>query len=528
MAEERVALVIGNSDYKMTGWALPNPVADARLIKSALEDVGFDVAIYLDADEDEMEDAFAAHGSRLMAAGPDAIGLIYFAGHGVQSQGYNYLIPVDAKAQTEQDIWAQAPRLGQALDYVRAAGNSVNFVILDACRNNPLPSSSRSLGSGGLAAVKRSRGLLVSYATEPGYTASDGSGANSPYTAALASVLRQDGLIAEQVFKRVADQVHIATGGAQTPFYNSGLIGADFCFGDCKGTPGLTAPVIEIAASDERALGASPAQTPTEVPAPVAAAGETFKDCETCPQMTILPGGTFSMGSPDTEERRQDKEGPVRPVSIAPFAASTYEITFGQYEACRAAGGCAGTDPAAEHRNKIWADTNRPVSFVSWKDAQAYIDWLNQNVSGTPYRLLSEAEWEYAARAGTTGAFHTGETISSEQANYNGSRSYAGGPKGQYLRAPVNVGSYPPNAFGLYDMHGNIAEWVTDCASSPYAGAYSDGRPTPDSSANCARGVRGGSFNKVPSYVRSAHRGGEPATRRDDEIGFRVAKTLDE
>ncbi len=231
-AQKRVALIIGNSDYAQQGWDLANPVRDAALMKKTLEKVGFDVTVVTNANEDQMEEAFQAHGDRLKAAGKDAIGVLYYAGHGVQSQGLNYLVPVDATARTEQDLWRQAPRLGDALQYVEAAGNAVNFVILDACRNNPLPSTTRDTG-GGLAAVARARGLLIAYATEPGFTAYDGSGRNSPFTTALAEVMPSDGLIAEQVFKRVADKVSRATNGEQTPFYNSGLTGDDICFGKC-------------------------------------------------------------------------------------------------------------------------------------------------------------------------------------------------------------------------------------------------------------------------------------------------------
>ncbi len=531
-AQDRVALVIGNSNYETTGWQLANPASDARLMKSALEDVGFKVALYIDADEDEMEDAFAAHGAALTQAGPDAVGVIYFAGHGVQSGGYNYLLPIDVKAQTEQDIWAQAPRLGQALQYVDAAANNVNFVILDACRNNPLPSSSRSAGSGGLAPVARSRGLLVSYSTEPGYTATDGAGNNSPYTAALAEIIRQDGLIAEQVFKRVADRVNIETGGAQTPFYNSGLIGADFCFGDCNGTAApitATAPTLPVVFAGGRDLGDDTAETSelpniTEDPAPVEE--KVFKDCDTCPQMTIIPEGSFQMGSPENEERRFDNEGPIRTVEVASFAASTFEVTFGQYNACRADGFCQGVDPTEELRDPLWGMDDRPVIFVNYYDAMEFVDWLNTKVDGEPYRLLSEAEWEYAARAGSTTPFYTGETINSSQANYNGSRVYGDGEKGPYLRTTIDVGSYESNAFGLYDMHGNVAEWIGDCWRGSYVGLPKDGRLIPGDK-NCSRPVRGGSFVKVPSYVRSAFRGGEPASRRQNQIGFRVAKTLD-
>jgi formylglycine-generating enzyme required for sulfatase activity len=536
-AEARIALVIGNSKYETTGWALANPANDARLMKQSLEAVGFRVNLLVDATEDEMEDAFAAHGARLRAGGPDAVGLIYFAGHGIQSEGYNYLIPVDANARTEQDVWAQAPRLGQALQHVRSAGNGVNFVVLDACRNNPLPSSSRSAGSGGLAAVARSRGLLVSYSTEPGFTATDGAGVNSPYTAALAQVIQQDGLIAEQVFKRVADQVNQATGGAQTPFYNSGLIGEDFCFGDCaKSAPSIVSAAIRLPiggagrelGEDGEPIEEASGSTPVVAPVPAITDFSVFQDCDACPEMVVLPAGVFTMGSPSDEYRRFDNEGPQREVSVARFAAGKYEITFGEYAACRADGGCRDHDPTIDFRKDVlWMGARRPVMQVNAKDAEAYIDWLNSKVDGAPYRLLSEAEWEYAARAGTSTPFHTGEEITSGQANYNGQRSYANEPiGGGYLRMPVDVGSYAPNAFGLHDMHGNIAEWTADCFRNSYAGLPKDGSAMPGS-ANCSRPVRGGDYTKVPSYVRSAMRGAEPASRRDDRIGFRVAKALD-
>ncbi|MEO0550209.1 MAG: SUMF1/EgtB/PvdO family nonheme iron enzyme [Pseudomonadota bacterium] len=539
-AEQRVALVIGNSGYETTGWALPNPANDARLMKTALETVGFRVALHIDADEDEMEQAFVDHGKRLKAAGNNAVGLIYFAGHGVQSDGYNYLLPIDVNAQTEQDIWAQAPRLGQALQHVRVAGNSINFVILDACRNNPLPSANRSAGSGGLAPVARSRGLLVSYATEPGYTATDGAGSNSPYTAALAEIIRQDGLIAEQVFKRVADRVNQATSGAQTPFYNSGLIGADFCFGNCDGTPSaivMAPPKIETISADGRDIGEAATleelrqQNNARIDAMAASgviAQVSYEDCDACPNMTIIPAGEFVMGSPEDEIGRFDNEGPQRTMKIDAFAASTYEITFGDYNACRADGGCTGHDPNTDLRDPMWGLEDWPVVSVNYQDAMAYVDWLNSKVDGMPYRLLSEAEWEYAARAGTDTPFHTGNTIQGTQANYNGSRAYRPGERttGRYLRKPTTVGSYEPNEFGLYDMHGNVAEWTADCFYNSYVGLPKDGRILPESSPNCSRAVRGGSFEKVPGYVRSAFRGAEPGSRRDDAIGFRVAKDL--
>ena len=277
---KRVALVIGNSNYQQTGWDLPNPVNDAALIANALETVGFDVKTVTDASEDDMEIAFQDYGARLHEAGTDAIGIFYYAGHGVQSQGLNYLVPVDANARTEQDLWRQAPRLGDAVQYIEAAGNSVNFVILDACRNNPLPSASRDV-SGGLAPVGRARGLLIAYATEPGFTALDGDGANSPFTTALASVLPTEGLIAEQVFKRVADRVSAATGGAQTPFYNSGLVGEDICFAGCSVSAEISAAEQTFFDRAQSACeyAAFVDQFPTSLLAPIAR--ERAADCAT-------------------------------------------------------------------------------------------------------------------------------------------------------------------------------------------------------------------------------------------------------
>lgn len=526
VAESRIALVIGNGGYEATGWQLANPASDARLISSALKQVGFDVDLVVDATEDEMEDAFARYGARLRAAGPEAVGLFYFAGHGVQSQGYNYLLPVDANARTEQDVWAQAPRLGQALQYVRDAGNGVNFVILDACRNNPLPSANRSAGSSGLAPVARARGLLISYSTEPGFTAADGAGNNSPYTEALAQVITQDGLIAEQVFKRVADSVNQATNGAQTPFYNSGLIGDDFCFGTCNG-PVTSAPIVfsGMVGESDRDLAEPVAPASVEPVAETAEPGAPFRDCDACPEMVEVPTGTFMMGSPLGETDRNRNEGPQRSVAVERFAASTYEVTFGEFEACRAAGGCANANPKSETRDAMWTMDQQPVVNVSWHDAMAYVDWLNTQVEGSPYRLLSEAEWEYAARAGSQTAFSTGDSITSESANFNGQRSYNGSARGPYLRRPMPVGSYAPNAFGLYDMHGNVAEWVADCSSNTYAGYPSNGLAV-TLSDTCSRGVRGGHYGHIPSYVRSARRDAQPESRKDDTLGFRVAKTL--
>lgn len=536
--EARIALVIGNSGYEQTGWALSNPAKDAKLISESLAKVGFEVTQLVDATERQMEDGFAAHGERLKAAGPEAVGMIYFAGHGVQSQGLNYLVPVDARPRSEQDLWRQAPRLGDALRYVEAAGNRVNFVILDACRDNPLPSATRS-GAGGLAEVKPARGLLISYSTAPGYVAYDGDGENSLFAQALAETIGTENLIAEQLFKRVADYVSHSTNGLQTPFYNSGLTGADVCFAGCYGQappapkPILTAGRLPDDASASRTTGSQEATTSApsilsqigsvsallrqRAFAATAAGGlieeRDFSDCSTCPTMVAVPAGTFMLGSPENEPRRKDDEGPQTEITMPMFAISQKEITVADYTECVNDGGCVAED--AEYMD---APDDYPIRGISYLEAAAYADWLNTKVTGTPYRVPSEAEWEYAARGGATGAYATGMTLSSVDANFNG------GTGEPYARKVLATGRYKPNGFGLYDVHGNVLEWTSDCWSSNHM--FRDTSPAPVRTNSCrTRVVKGGSYMKVASYVRLAKREGDREQDGFDYHGFRVARS---
>ena len=162
---------------------------------------------------------------------------------------------------------------------------------------------------------------------------------------------------------------------------------------------------------------------------------------------------------------------------------------------------------------------------VSWENAKAYVDWLSRK-TGKRYRLLSEAEWEYVARAGTTGPFHFGSTISADQANYNGNYTYDSGRKGVYRRKTLPVGSFPANGFGLHDVHGNVWEWVEDCWHGSYSGAPTDGS-TWVSGGDCGQRVRrGGSWNDSPRLLRSASRNWYSAELRISYGGFRVARML--
>lgn len=233
-AEARIALVIGNSSYETPGWQLDNPSNDATLVQGALESVGFEVHTLLDADKDQMEEAFQAHADRLQAAGEDAVGFFFFAGHGAQHRGVNYLVSTDARVRSAADLMRQ-PKLDLVMDYLDYAGNQTNFIVLDACRNNPLPAAMRSAPQG-LASSQRIRGTLIAYSTAPGMVAEDGTGReNSSYSASLAALITQPGYSVETMFRVVATRVEDLTDGIQIPWTESGLRGeADFCFAGCQ------------------------------------------------------------------------------------------------------------------------------------------------------------------------------------------------------------------------------------------------------------------------------------------------------
>ena len=250
--------------------------------------------------------------------------------------------------------------------------------------------------------------------------------------------------------------------------------------------------------------------------------GRVFRDCAECPEMVVIPAGSFMMGSPAGEEGRYVNEGPVHRVTIAaPFAAGKYEVTFEEWEACVAGGGCGGYRPG----DSGWGRGRRPVGNVSWEDGKEYVEWLSKK-TGTEYRLLSEAEWEYAARAGTTGPFHFGTTISTDQANYGGNVTYGSGRKGVFRKRTVPVGSFPANRFGLHDMHGNALEWVEDCWHKDYSRAPTDGSARQSGGTCMQRVLRGGSWVNVCMDIRSANRYANVAGTRVGGIGFRVARTL--
>lgn len=234
-------------------------------------------------------------------------------------------------------------------------------------------------------------------------------------------------------------------------------------------------------------------------------AAKTFRDCATCPEMVQVPGGRFLMGSlPGVGD---EDEHPQHEVTVPAFAVGKYEVTFDEWDACVADGGCGGYWPPDEG----WGRGKRPVIHVSWNDAKTYVAWLSRK-TGKTYRLLSEAEWEYANRAGSTTVYWTGANITPAQANYDSMKT-------------VPVGSYAPNPFGLSDMVGNVWEWTEDCWNDSYAGAPANGAAW--TSGDCTQRVRrGGAWRNPIGGARSANRGMTPAGAREFEVGgIRVART---
>jgi uncharacterized caspase-like protein len=296
-AETRIALVIGNSDY--SSGPLPNPANDAKLIGDALTGLGFDVIARRNADQITMKRAIQEFGSRLEKAGPAAVGLFYYAGHGVQLSGRNYLIPTTARIEREGDVEIEAVSADWVIEQMRYARNRLNIVILDACRNNPFTRSMRSVDHG-LATMDAPAGILIAYSTAPGAVAADGTGRNSPYTEALTQAMRDMHEPVEQVFKHVRVGVMSATAGKQVPWESSSLTG-DFYFA----APNKVAPETSAALAE----GAVPAAGKTEVNP-----GGGFG---------TWVSGLFASSKPETEtSRKQAPEARTAAAPVAPAAAN--------------------------------------------------------------------------------------------------------------------------------------------------------------------------------------------------------------
>lgn len=592
-AGNRVALVIGNDSYSGVP-ALRNARADARAIAAALARAGYRTEIKLDLNEKAMKAALRDF-KRSLSGGDEAV--FFFAGHGVQLGAANYLLPVDIKGDNEDQVKDEAIPLQRILDDLQEQKVKFTLAIIDACRDNPFKGSGRSIGGRGLAPTTAATGQMVIFSAGTGQQALDRLGANDRqpnglFTRVFLKEMEKPGVPVDRVLKSVRQEVARLAADVkheQVPALYDQALG-EFYFHPGRATElaALASPpsgartreqiedelwdaikdsnkgavfdqylaqypngryvalarvkLLELKASPQQRL-AAPSATPVASGSP-GAPGTGFKDCADCPEMVVIPAGSFEMGSTHGEP----EETPVHTVRIArPFAMAKTEITRGQFadfvaasgyspgEGCRVwTGSKWETQSGRSWRDPGYAQTNsHPVACVSWDDARAYVAWLSAK-TGRLYRLPNEAEWEYTARSRTTSSRPWGDNPDdacrhANVADRTMNRQVAGASgwpihncdDGQGHTAPV--GSYGANGFGVHDMIGNVWEWTADCWNERYDGAPADGSAW--QSGNCTRRVvRGGSWSYKPQGVRSASRSGDSATARIFSSGFRPVR----
>jgi len=538
--ENRVALVVGNSAYKSA--PLRNPNNDAKDMAAKLKGMGFTVIERSNLSVKQIGSTLREFRSKLT---PGSVALVFYAGHGVQIKGENYLPAVDADISSEEDVPTQSLAMRQIMDVLGDAKTRLNLVFLDACRNNPYARSFRS-ASDGLNRVNAPSGTLISFATRPGSVAADGTGRNGLYTGALLEQMNNQSQPIEQILKKVVSQVKAGSNSQQEPWME-GSIEGEFCFGECGkqvAQSGVSddrvfwesvkdsrdvneikayldqfprgifagiarARVATLDKGEPQVAMAKPPQITAPIPTQAAIkAGSDFKDCEDCPEMVVIPSGTFLMGSksdPFARVQPSTQEQPQHTVSIQTFALGKFEVTQEQWYALM------GNLPSNFKGRTL------PVEQVSWDDAQEFIKRLNAK-TGQNYRLPSEAEWEYAARAGSAADYSFGDDLNQL------SRFAWFGDNSGITTHPV--GEKPTNQFGLHDMHGNVWEWTQDCWNDNYTGAPADGNAW--ISGDCSRRVlRGGSWTDYPRVLRAANRNwNSTAIRKLIYFGFRVARSL--
>ncbi|MCP3897202.1 SUMF1/EgtB/PvdO family nonheme iron enzyme [Moraxella sp.] len=519
--EKRLALVIGNSRYP--GDYLPNPQNDAEDMAKVLRQYGFTVIHKQDLNQEQMDKALINFAERLSQNG---VGLFFYAGHGLQIDKHNYLVPIGPKIQKPALVKYRTVDAQFVVDIMQNAGSRVNIVILDACRSNPYRSYFRS--QDGLAAMDAPRGTIISYATALGKKAADGDERNGLYTQNLLKAIKTPGLKIEEVFKQAARGVDSASNGKQIPWRMSSLTG-DFCFTPCaeevvdqekqaalRRTAELERQlqVLERRLAEKAAAPPSSKQPPLKPQTQVWESNKVFrdrlKDGGFGPEMVQIPAGRFQMG--DIQGGGYVREKPVHRVSVSEFAMGRYEVTFAEYDKFAQATG------REKPRDRGWGRGNRPVINVSWNDAVAYTEWLSKQ-TGKEYRLPTEAEWEYAARAGTESKYWWGNKIGKNRAACDGCGAKWGWDA-KKMTAPV--GSFAANPFGLYDTVGNVWEWTCSEYESQYSGKE---KQCMDKNRDGSRVVRGGSWGGGPGRARVSCRcDGWVVAGGYGRLGFRVVR----
>jgi formylglycine-generating enzyme required for sulfatase activity len=535
--ERRYALVIGNGTYGTL--PLRNPPNDARDMAQLLKQLGFTVALKQNADKRTMKEAIRDLQQFLKRGG---VGLFYYSGHGMQIGGRNYLIPVGAEIGQESDVEYEAVDAGLILDAMENAGNEMNIVILDSCRDNPFARSFRSQVKG-LAKMDAPKGTFIAYSTAPGDVAADGEGRNSPYTRSLLKHLPEQGQPIEAAFKRVRQDLDRSSDGRQIPWEATSLTG-DFFFHPGSGKPATDriAESAETPSDDVATVPPQPGKV-AMIPPPVSREKGFPESAAGIMDLTYVRGGCFSMG--DIYGDGEADERPVHEVCVSDFQLGTYEVTVGQFrrfvdatgyltEAERGDGCFFNTgnewrkDRAVAWRNPgYFQDDRHPVVCVSWNDAMAYATWLGRQL-GQACRLPTEAEREYAARSGgkaykySWGIGGPAGNIADESTKrrYPGWVIWGGYDDGHVFTAPV--GTFPPNELGLYDMTGNVWEWCWDWYGERYYGeSYRNDPAGPP--GGVFRVLRGGAWFDTPAFLRTTDRLMNAPDLRNTNFGFRVA-----
>ncbi|HOV88000.1 MAG TPA: SUMF1/EgtB/PvdO family nonheme iron enzyme [Syntrophobacteraceae bacterium] len=510
--EQRTALVIGNGSYETS--PLRNPVNDARAIARALAEVGFEVSERENLSQKDMKREIQAFGQKLQKGG---VGLFYYAGHGMQVDGKNYLIPIGAKIEHEKHVEYEGVDVGSVLSEMEYARNRLNIVILDACRDNPFARSFRS-GAQGLASVNAPIGTIIAYATAPGSVANDGPEDHGVYTGELIRVMKAPGVKIEDVFKQVRSAVREGTQGRQVPWESSSLEG-DFFF-----MPGSVAAAPVSVAENKPTVVASSTSRGEASPKAV----KSWKEPVSGMEFLWIPGGCFNMGSPETEAGRDADEGPVHEVCLEGFWMAKTETTNGQFRKFQP------NHDSRDYDGFSLNGDNQPAVHVTWEDANGFAQWLKaQNGGKYKFRLPTEAEWEYACRAGSDAARYWGDdpnrACTFENVADHTARNQWGWEESHDCddgyAATSPVAAFQPNAFGLYDMLGNVWEWCEDTYGiDVYTRHDRNGPVYVNAGVGADRVIRGGYWHGSPRSVRCADRGSGLPNGMNDDLGFRLVR----
>jgi formylglycine-generating enzyme required for sulfatase activity len=511
----RVALIIGNASYPDSSTPLSTTLRDARTLADEFRSTEFDVDLKENVGREEMRAAINAFTGKIRDG---MTALFYFNGFGIQVARQTYLIPVNAQIWTEADVRRDGISIEAVLSEMHRRGAKVKIVILDAARRNPFERRFRTTAAG-LAPLDAPEGTLAMFSAAPGKVINESGGANSLFVSELIKEMHVPNLTAEEVFNRARIGVSRASNNEQVPWVASSLIDV-FYFGNrptsiAKPAPKPTPPPPATTTPPKPTPVGKPPQPapprpapPPDAPKPVSnKPGETFRDCDGCVEMVVVPAGSFSMGS------SSQFENPIHNVRIGkPFAIAKHEVTFEEWDRCVDEGGC-------KHRpdDRDWGREKRPVINVTWTDAKEFAAWMSQK-TGHTYRLPSEAEWEYAARGGVNTPYWWGRDIGTKQANCRDC-------KVDNTLQTLPVGSFKANPFGLHDTAGNAAEWVEDCWNDDYRGAPNNGKAWETGQCRL-RVLRGGAFDSQARYLRSQSRFRYDSDVRFSANGFRIVREL--